>query len=187
MSGRHRAAGTQQRTWDRLRTLFSAPKTPAPHNPQTDLFDHHTGADDTMATTRFLDELTDRRTDEQELGAAAEYDTIDRLRELAYGPEGMQSLRGLPGEDWEYAIYRWEPSERLWAFVRFGPYRMEHQPLKSALSPAEWPDDVAGRIRQDWLDWHAEYIRPEERPRYACLVRREGTDMWLGRHLGGEL
>jgi hypothetical protein len=173
-------------TWRKLRGLFSARPERRPPNDPTPLYETHTGADDSMDTTRFLNELTDRSIDEDELGAAVRYDTIDRIRELSYGPDALPHLDGIPGEDWEYATYRFNASDGVWDFVRLGAYRMEHEPLKSALRGVHWPDEVATRIRSTWLDWNGHAILPEERPLWACLVRRADTEMWLGRDLGGE-
>lgn len=181
--GNHSAAGIRQRTLGRLRTLLLGEQRP--ELPQTEL-DTHTGADMSIETTRFLDELVDRSIDEEELGASVRYDTIDRIRELAYGPDALPQLQGIPGEDWEYAMYRLNTSDGVYDFVRLGPYRMEHRPLKSLLGPSQWPDDVASRIREDWLNWNSHAILPEERHLWSCLVRRTDTDMWIGRDLGGE-
>jgi hypothetical protein len=195
--GRHAQAGIRQRTLDRLRTLFSA--QPERRPPLTD-FETHTGADDTMATTRFLHELTatgplfgpgvataDFLADEDELGGPVRYETIDRIRELSYGPDALPNLAGIPGEDWEYAMYRKDPHTGVYDFVRLGAYRMEHRPLKSALGASHWPDDVATRIRSTWLEWNAEYALPESWPLFACLVRPAETQLWTGRDLGGEM
>ena len=182
--GKHAPAGIRQRTLDRLRTLFSMPSERRP--PLTEL-DTHTGADDTVTTTRFLNELTDRSVDEAELGAPVRYGTIDRLRELSYGPDALPSLAGIPGDDWEYAMYRKDPQTAEYEFVRLGVYRMEHRPLKHALGGSHWPDDVATRIRSTWLEWNSGFAHPESWPLFACLVRPADTQMWTGRDLGGEM